>query len=124
MRYMIPAFAALVLASSPLAAQAQTAATPSTTAPAAAPSNPTPVPNTVIKPARPTRLDQRFSSANTSNDGHLTLDQAKAAKWTQVVRNFDKIDAGSKGYVTKDDIKASMAAARAARQAKAATTAG
>jgi hypothetical protein len=124
MRYMIPAFAALVLATSPLVARAQTAIPPATTAPATTSATPAPVPNIVVKPARLTRMDQRFASANTSGDGHLTLDQAKAAKWTQVVRNFDKIDASGKGYVTEDDIKASMAAARAAKQAAKSTTAG
>lgn len=60
-------------------------------------------------------LNQRFAAANTTNDGHLTRDQADAAKWTYVSRHFDTIDKDHKGYVTIDDIRAYAKAARASR---------
>jgi hypothetical protein len=107
MRYVIPAFAAVLLALSPIAGHAQTA----TPAPA---QSATPAPHV-------NRMAQRFAAANTTNDGHLTLDQAKAAKWTQVVKNFSTIDSTHKGYVTKDDIRAAAQAHRAAKLANPAT---
>ena len=58
------------------------------------------------KPAHPhLTLEQRFAQANVTNDGHLTLEQAKA-KYKTVARHFDAIDQGKKGYVTLDDIRA------------------
>ena len=51
-------------------------------------------------------MAQRFAAANTSSDGKLTLDQAKAAHWGGLVKNFDAIDADHKGYVTIQDIRA------------------
>ncbi len=62
-------------------------------------------------------MQQRFDAANTTHDGKLTLDQAKAANMTSVVNSFDKIDSGSKGYVTMDDIRAANRARRAAHRA-------
>ena len=103
MRYMIPAFAALVFATASMSAHAQTATPPSSTAP--------------VPGAKVNRLDQRFTAANTTHDGRLTLDQAKAAKWARVVRNFTRIDAGSKGYVTEADIRSANQAERAAKAA-------
>jgi hypothetical protein len=64
------------------------------------------------KPARQT-FREHFDSANTTHDGHLTLDQAKTARWTAVVRRFDKMDADHKGYVTPQDIYAEFARERA-----------
>ncbi len=60
-------------------------------------------------------LNQRFAAANVSNDGHLTREQADAAKWTYVSRHFDAIDKDHKGYVTIEDIRAYSKAARASR---------
>jgi hypothetical protein len=106
MRPLIPVFAALMLATASIAAQAQTVPPSSATA---APASP--------KPHRITKLSQRFAAANTSHDGHLTLDQAKAAKWVTVVRHFSRIDADQKGYVTEADIRAAETASRAAKAA-------
>jgi hypothetical protein len=50
-------------------------------------------------------MDQRFTSANTTHDGHLTLDQAKAG-YPTIARHFDAIDKDKKGYVTETDIRA------------------
>lgn len=125
MRFVIPAFAALMLAAAPLAAMAQTAAptTPGTTAPGTtAPGTTTPGTLTT-KPARADKLDKRFTAANTTHDGHLTLEQARSAKWTQVVKHFTEIDSGAKGYVTATDIRTAMAAQRAARAQQKATPA-
>ncbi|HET6183976.1 MAG TPA: hypothetical protein VFA03_10335 [Acetobacteraceae bacterium] len=61
-------------------------------------------------------LADRFEMANTTHDGRLTLDQAKASKVMRVVaKNFDVIDATHKGYVTEDDIRSWYKARRAAR---------
>jgi hypothetical protein len=48
----------------------------------------------------------KFAAANTTNDGHLTLEQAQAAHMGAIVKNFAQIDAGQKGYVTLQDVKA------------------
>jgi hypothetical protein len=63
-----------------------------------------------------TRLtwEQRFAQANTSHDGHLTLEQAKAG-YQAVARHFPEIDTDGKGYVTLDDIRGWHKAQRAAR---------
>jgi hypothetical protein len=50
-------------------------------------------------------MQQRFDEANTSHDGHLTLEQAKAG-YPAVARHFTAIDQDKKGYVTEDDIRA------------------
>lgn len=47
-----------------------------------------------------------FYAANTSHDGHLTLAQAKAAKFKLVVDHFSEIDSAKRGYVTFYDIQA------------------
>ncbi len=117
MRYLIPAFAALMLAVTPVVGHAQTA-------PMAPSSAQTGLPDTAI-PApkvKQSKLTKRFISANTTHDGHLTLEQAKAAKWTQVVRHFTAIDADKKGYVTEPEIKAAETAAKAAKAKPATTT--
>jgi len=74
-----------------------------------------------IKPAPAPRrarrtLDERFEEANTTHDGHLTLEQARA-KMPAVARDFAAIDTDNKGYVTLDQIKAERRAKRAARRA-------
>ncbi len=83
-----------------------TAAPPAAAAPSATPARRTP---------RMT-MQQRFEAANTTKDGKLTLDQAKAAKMTYVARHFDAIDTAHKGYVTMDDIRTHNRAQRAARK--------
>jgi hypothetical protein len=60
-------------------------------------------------------LRERFEAANTTHDGKLTLDQARAAHLVGVVRHFSEIDADHKGYVTLQDVHTWMAAQRAAR---------
>jgi hypothetical protein len=56
-------------------------------------------------------MDARFAKANTTNDGHLTLAQAKAG-YPTVARHFTEIDTAKNGYVTEDDIRAFDKAAR------------
>ncbi|MDT7951240.1 MAG: hypothetical protein RQ966_07015 [Acetobacteraceae bacterium] len=62
-------------------------------------------------------LDERFAAANTTHDGKLTLDQAKAGRLRAVSRDFVSIDKSKRGYVTLDEIKAYQADQRAARRA-------
>ena len=62
-------------------------------------------------------MQKRFDAANTSHDGKLTLNQAKAAAYTRVANNFDAIDTSKKGYVTVEDIRAYNRAQRAAKRA-------
>ena len=119
MRFVLPV-AALALLAVPALAQTTTApaaTAPATTAPAApattAPAAPATAESATPAPAAPkkmaghhTTLAQRFAAANTTHDGHLTKDQATAAKWSYVTKNFTAIDSGKKGYVTADDIHA------------------
>jgi hypothetical protein len=49
-------------------------------------------------------MTQRFEQANTTHDGHLTLDQARAG-YKSVARHFAAIDQDKKGYITEDDIR-------------------
>jgi hypothetical protein len=65
-------------------------------------------------------MTQRFEQANTTHDGHLTLEQAKAG-YKSVARHFAEIDADKKGYVTEDDIRAYNKAHHAGRHQSAAT---
>ncbi len=60
-------------------------------------------------------LEQRFKAANTSADGKLTLEQAKAGM-PRVAKNFDKIDTDHKGYITLQQIKDAMKDGAAAVQ--------
>lgn len=61
-----------------------------------------------------TTMHQRFEQANTTHDGHLTLDQAKLGM-KSVARHFDAIDKDHKGYVTEADIHSYYKGLRAAR---------
>ena len=85
---------------------------PGMTAPSAQPGAPAP-----RRQRRSVAFQQRFDTANTTHDGKLTLEQAKAGRMRQVERNFDKIDVSHKGYVTVDDIRAYRRAQRQARAA-------
>ena len=58
--------------------------------------------------------------ANTTHDGHLTLDQAQTG-YKSVARHFDAIDQDKKGYITEDDIRAYNKAQRALHHQSAAT---
>jgi hypothetical protein len=63
--------------------------------------------------------EKHFAQANTTHDGHLTLEQAKAA-YVTVARHFREMDSGEKGYVTEDDLRAwhkQQHSSRSARQA-------
>jgi hypothetical protein len=74
--------------------------------------------------AKPTHtrltMPQRFEQANTTHDGHLTLDQAKTG-YKSVARHFATIDQDKKGYITEDDIRAYNKAQRALHHQSAST---
>ena len=53
-----------------------------------------------------TGLAEHFQAANTSNDGRLTLSQARQAGWSRIIRNFEAIDTSRAGYVTLAQIHA------------------
>ena len=74
-------------------------------------------PSLAQRQERQGRARARFEAANTTHDGKLTLDQAKAANMVRIVRNFDAIDAQHRGYVTMQDIAAYRRAQREARRA-------
>jgi hypothetical protein len=59
---------------------------------------------------------EHFADANTSHDGHLTLEQATTG-YKSIAKSFNQIDGAHHGYVTMDDIKAWRAAKKAARLA-------
>jgi hypothetical protein len=102
-----------------------TAAAPPAAAAVAAPATPGTDAAAAATPARRRRgtLQERFDAANTTHDGHLTLEQARA-KMPSTARDFSLIDTTHKGYVTIDDIHArNRARAAARRAAKAAQTA-
>ncbi|MGI4794991.1 MAG: hypothetical protein ACRYF2_20445 [Janthinobacterium lividum] len=90
-----------------------TAAPAATTPPATATATPAPAATTH---ARRT-MDERFAAANTTHDGKLTLEQAKAGHLRAVARDFAMIDKSKRGYVTLDEIKAHQSEQRAARKA-------
>lgn len=50
-------------------------------------------------------LGQRFERANSTKDGHLTLDQAKLGM-PRIAEHFAEIDTGKKGFVTLDQVRA------------------
>lgn len=62
-------------------------------------------------------MQQRFDDANTTHDGHLTLEQARAGRMNAVVRDFAETDTARHGYVTMDEIKAHRRAVRLAKKA-------
>lgn len=61
---------------------------------------------------------ERFAEANTSHDGHLTLQQAEDGYRT-VARHFKQIDVDKKGFVTIEDINAWHKMQRAMRHSNA-----
>jgi hypothetical protein len=65
------------------------------------------LPKACPAPAHPARqtLQQHFTSANQSHDGHLTAEEAKGG-YADVSKHFDDIDVEHKGYVTENDIRA------------------
>lgn len=98
-------------------APAPIAPAPAATATAPAETTSTTTTTTVKKHSHMT-LAQRFAAANTTNDGHLTKEQAEAGGMKAVVKNFSAIDTDNKGYVTLDEIHNYMKAKRAAHKAK------
>jgi hypothetical protein len=88
MRFLLPLLAVCALA---LPVQAQSSSTGSSTAKATARTH--------------LSSQQRFTNANTTHDGHLTLDQAKAG-YPAIVSHFDAIDKDKRGYITEADIRA------------------
>ena len=73
--------------------------------PASAETQPVPKPAPSASTHTQLKWEQQFAQANTSHDGHLTLDQAKTG-YISIVRRFADIDTGNKGFVTEDDIRA------------------
>lgn len=63
--------------------------------------------------------ERQFTRANTTHDGHLTLQQAKAG-YVTIARHFSEIDLQHKGFVTIDDVRAWHARRRHHRHARAA----
>ena len=115
-----------VLLVSTVCAQAQTPLTGTTGAPMAAPPGATVPPSAAAEQVPPASkagrsrharrtLQERFDEANTTHDGHLTLEQARS-KMPSVARDFTAIDTDHRGYVTVDDIKAHAKAKRAAKE--------
>ncbi len=114
MRLALP-FAAFALLATPVAAQ--TMATPPAPTQAQAPAAGAEVHQGAHARRAYLPLDKRFEMANTTHDGHLTLDQARSAQVMHVVAgNFDAIDKDHKGFVTEDDIRAWYKARRSARR--------
>lgn len=104
--FLLPLCAAPVLAqpaAPPSVGTQAVASTSPTSAPvAAAPAAPVPA---TAAPQRRLGWEQRFDRANTSHDGHLTLEQAKSG-YVTIARHFAQIDADHKGYVTLDAVRA------------------
>jgi hypothetical protein len=113
---LAPPLAALALLAVPAYAQTTPPAAPApTSAPAAHASAPA-TPATAPAPHPHVGMAQKFASANTTHDGHLTEDQAKGG-YPAVARHFADIDATKKGYITEDDIRAWEKAEREKRHA-------
>lgn len=96
-----------------------TPARPATTAPeTAAPAATTPAsPAPAATPHARRTMEERFTAANTTHDGKLTLEQAKAGHLRAITRDFAMIDKAKRGYVTLDEIKAHQSEQRATRKA-------
>ena len=76
-------------------------------------------PSSSAGPGHRRTMQERFDAANTTHDGHLTLEQARAGRMNAVVRDFADIDTAKRGYVTLDEIKAHQKAVRQAKKAAA-----
>ena len=122
MRFLIPAAALALLAAPALAQTTTVPATPAPAAPAPVTTEPASPPAAAAPTTPPVKhavthhrrtLQQRFDAANTTHDGHLTRDQAAAAKWSYVIRHFAAMDTAKKGYVTMAEISAYAKAQRA-----------
>ncbi len=108
--------AALALLTGPVLAQPAAQPTQPTAPRSARPATAAaPAPADAAPTHRRRTMQERFDAANTTHDGHLTLEQARAGRMNAVVRDYAAIDTAKRGYVTMDDIKAHR---RAVRQAK------
>ena len=87
------------------------------TPPAAAPATDLPSTPARARHGRRTRAE-RFNQANTTHDGKLTLEQARAAHMNAVVRDFSAIDKNGKGYVTLAEIREHGREVRAAHRSR------
>lgn len=114
---LAPHLAALALLAVPAYAQTTPpAATPSTTSAPATHASAPAAPASAPAPHPHVSMAQKFASANTTHDGHLTEDQAKGG-YPAVARHFAEIDATKKGYITEDDIRTWEKAERERRHA-------
>lgn len=90
------------------------------TPPAVATPTPTPTPGTAATAHRARKTyAERFAAANTTHDGKLTLEQARAGRMRSIVKNFAAMDAEKRGYVTFDQVTAYRAAHRTPRRPRA-----
>ena len=121
MRLVLSALLATLIVAPAFAQQISPMTGTTSTTPSVAPAAPAATGSAATPAARPHHhrmtMQQRFDAANTSHDGKLTLEQAKAGHVTRVAEHFDAIDTGKKGYVTMDDIHAFNRAQRQARKA-------
>ncbi len=114
---LAPPLAALALLAVPAYAQTTPpAAAPSPTSAAVPQATVAPAPATAPAPHPHVSMAQKFASANSTHDGHLTEDQAKGG-YPAVARHFAEIDATKKGYITEDDIRTWEKAERERRHA-------
>jgi len=99
----------------PLAAMAQDAAAPPPPDQPAMQPPPdgvygAPPPAPAAPPGQEAAMNQKwqskFAAANTSHDGHLTLQQAEAANLRPIVAHFSAIDTSHRGYVTYNEVMA------------------
>jgi hypothetical protein len=121
MRSIAVVLTSLLAAGAALAQTPPSQSAPPTSPPAAsAPAAPSPGTSGTAAPTRHrTRrsLAERFDAANTTHDGKLTLEQARAGHLNAVARDFAQIDKQHRGYVTIDDIRTYRRERRAARRA-------
>lgn len=114
---MLPLLAVLLLWTTPVLAQPPAPPPAHAATQPAAPARATPEARTPAHHhAAP--WERKFARANTSHDGHLTLEQAIRGYIT-IARHFKAIDTGSKGYVTIDDVRAWHQKRREARHGRA-----
>jgi hypothetical protein len=103
---LLPAIAGFLLIAGAAAAQsAPDSAPPAASAPTPPEQMAPPAGGQMAPPGGKMRFKDRFEAANTTHDGKLTLDQAKAAHMGMMVKNFDAIDADKKGYITLQDVR-------------------
>ena len=112
---LIMVAAALALLAGPVLAQSSQPAAPRSGQPATAAAT---APGNAAPAHRRRTMQERFDAANTTHDGHLTLEQARAGRMNAVVRDFADIDTAKRGYVTMDEIAAHRRTVRQAKRAR------